>query len=212
MSRHLQSSLWFGLLAGELIALFSLPVFVNLGLLGRFGIAGTRLVLTGLGWCLLVPLLVASGLKVLTLLPLPHSFSREFVRYGVIGVLNTLLNISIFNLLMLLSGVTRGPLIAVFSIITFVIVITHAFVWNKFTVFASHEGADAKRQYANFFLVSGTTALVNTALIYVLINMVGPGVPLDPTHWANIVIILTIPVSFAGNFLGYKFFVFKKIA
>jgi len=211
MTRHLQSSLWFGLLAGVLIALFSLPVFANLGLLERLGLSGSSLVFAVFGWCLFVPLAVASGLKVLSVLPLPLSFSREFVRYGIIGVLNTLLNISIFNLLMFISGVTRGPLIALFSIVTFTIVITHAFLWNKFSVFHSAAEADTRRQYMNFFLVSGTTALVNTVLIYILINVVGPGISLDAKLWANIVILLTIPVSFAGNFLGYKFIVFKSI-
>ncbi|HYF10447.1 MAG TPA: GtrA family protein [Candidatus Paceibacterota bacterium] len=209
MSHHFHSSLWFGLLAGAFIAIFSLIVFGNLGVYAELGLSGATLVIAAVLWCLIVPLGLASGLKILTLLPLPESFTRQFVRYGVIGVLNTLLSLTIFNLLMSATGVTRGYLITVFSVITFVIVISHAFLWNKFLVFRSEELAGAHREYTRFFLVSGTTALVNVVVISLLVNVVGPLWGIAPKLWANIAVLSTVPISVFGNFFGYKFLVFR---
>ncbi|MCE9643660.1 GtrA family protein [Candidatus Parcubacteria bacterium] len=209
MTRHLQSSLWFGLLAGELIALFSLAVFGYLGAYRILGLSGGVFVIAALLWCLLVPLAMASGLKVLTLLPLPESFTRQFSRYGVIGVLNTLLSLTIFNSFMSVSGITEGYLITFFSIITFIAVITHAFLWNKFLVFQSENLSGTHREYTRFFLVSGATALINVVVISVLVNMVGPLWGISPKLWANMAVLSTVPISVFGNFFGYKFLVFK---
>jgi len=209
MTRHLQSSLWFGLLAGELIALFSLAVFGYLGVYRMLGLSGGMLVVSALLWCLLLPFALASGLKILTLLPLSESFTRQFSRYGVIGVLNTLLSLTIFNFLMSVSGVTQGHLITFFSVITFIVVISHAFLWNKFLVFRSENLSGTHREYTRFFLVSGTTALINIVVISLLVNVVGPLWGISPKLWANMAVLSTVPISVFGNFFGYKFLVFK---
>jgi putative flippase GtrA len=135
-------------------------------------------------------------------------FSFQFLRFGIVGALNTLLGIGVFNLLMWVSGITRGIEISFFSLFTFAIVVTHSFFWNKFQVFKSGEAA--RREYALFFVVSSTTALVNVGIISLLVNVIGAPAWISPTLWANIALIVTIPVSMIGNFLGYSFFVFKK--
>src|SRR3989344_3441169 len=95
----------------------------------------------------------------------------KFVRYGLVGVLNTILSFGIFNFFIWISGVTRGIEITFFSIITFAIVVTHSFFWNKFLVFKS-EGA-THHEYVKFFTVSTITALVNVGIISLLVNGIG---------------------------------------
>ena len=139
-----------------------------------------------------------------------HLFTWQFVRYALVGVLNTLLNLAVFNFLMVISGITRGPYITLFAVITFSIVITHAFFWNKYLVFRMHESARAHREYVAFFAVSGTTALINTAIVSLLVNGIGALWGISPHLWANIAVLITIPVAVLGNYFGYKIFVFKE--
>lgn len=132
----------------------------------------------------------------------------KFVRYGLVGVLNMFLSFAIFNFLIWISGITRGIEITFFSAITFAIVVTHSFFWNKFLVFKS-QGA-SHREYVKFFTVSTTTALVNVGIISLLVNSIGAPEGIDPLLWANIAVFITIPVSVLGNFTGYALLVFKE--
>jgi len=132
----------------------------------------------------------------------------KFVRYGLVGLLNTILSFGIFNFFIWISGITRGIEITIFSVITFAIVVTHSFFWNKFLVFKST--GTAHHEYMKFFTVSTTTALVNVCIISFLVNGLGAPEGVDPLLWANIAVLITIPVSVLGNFTGYALLVFRE--
>ncbi|MBI2612492.1 GtrA family protein [Candidatus Kaiserbacteria bacterium] len=119
-----------------------------------------------------------------------------------------ILSFSIFNFFIWISGVTRGIEITIFSAITFAIVVTHSFFWNKFLVFKST--GTAHHEYMKFFTVSTTTALVNVGIISFLVNGIGAPEGVDPLLWANIAVLVTIPVSVLGNFTGYALLVFRE--
>lgn len=141
---------------------------------------------------------------------LKRTLGWKFVRYGLVGILNMLLSVGIFNFFMWVSGITRGIEITFFSAITFAIVVTHSFFWNKFLVFKSR-GA-GRPEYVKFFTVSTTTALVNVGIISLLVNGIGAPQGIDPLLWANIAVFITIPVSVLGNFTGYALLVFTHRA
>jgi len=135
----------------------------------------------------------------------------KFTRYGLVGILNFLLSVGIFNFFIWITGITRGIEISVFSAITFAIVVTHSFFWNKFIVFQSKE-VSHRREYIMFFLVSGTVAVVNVGIISLLVNVIGAPLGISEKLWANIALFITIPVAILGNFFGYKLIVFKEKA
>lgn len=132
----------------------------------------------------------------------------KFVRYGLVGMLNMFLSFAIFNFFLWISGITRGIEVTIFSMITFAIVVTHSFFWNKFLVFKS-QGA-GHQEYVKFFVVSTTTALVNVGVISLLVNGIGAPSGIDPLLWANIAVLITIPISVLGNFTGYALLVFRE--
>jgi putative flippase GtrA len=131
----------------------------------------------------------------------------KFTRYGLVGVLNTILSFAIFNTFIWITGITRGIEVTVFSAITFAIVVTHSFFWNKWLVFKS--SGNPHREYVKFFTVSTTTALINVAIISFLVNGIGAPENVDPHLWANIAVLITIPISVLGNFTGYMLLVFR---
>lgn len=132
----------------------------------------------------------------------------KFTRYGLVGMLNMFLSFAIFNFFLWISGITRGIEVTIFSAITFAIVVTHSFFWNKYLVFKS-QGA-GRPEYIKFFTVSTTTALVNVGVISLLVNGIGAPRGIDPLLWANIAVLITIPVSVLGNFTGYALLVFRE--
>lgn len=135
---------------------------------------------------------------------------KEFVRYLVVGVGNTLLNFVIFNTLMFVTGVTRGNEVVIFSIITYSIVITQSYFLNKYWVFDHGAYKATATQFGTFVGVNVCAACIGTAIIHVLVNVVGAPSHIDPQIWANIAVLITVPTSMLCNFFGSKFLVFRK--
>ena len=197
-------------IAGEIVALFSLPVLKNLNFFTPLSFFWLYLFLAS--WILLLPPLSGVALFFSYKLALfsKKIFFFEVGKYGLIGALNTLISWGIFNLLMAITGVAKGLTADMFIAVAFSAAITHSFFWNKFWTFKAHSKKEIKREYLKFFAVSGAVALLNLFLMHILINVVGGYVSIEPKIWANISIGILIPVSFLGNFFGYKNFVFCK--
>jgi len=143
-------------------------------------------------------------------MPVISEPARQFLRYCVVGAFNFLLNAAIFNGFLYASGITRGPWVPAFAFITFAIVTTQSFFTNMLWTFRGTPAQDRRRQYVRFFLVAGASAIVSVALIDFLVNELGSPAGISPTLWANIALLATVAVSVAGNFFGFKFFVFTK--
>jgi len=197
-------------IAGAIIALFGLPVLKNLNFLNSFSFFGLCAFLAA--WLLFLPPLSVLALFLSHKLALffEKIFFFEVGKYGLIGMLNTLISGGVFNLLMAITGVAKGLTADLFIAIGFSAAITHSFFWNKFWTFKAHDKKEIKREYFKFFALSGAVALLNLFLMHILINVVGNHIKIEPKIWANISIGILIPVSFLGNFFGYKLLVFGK--
>ncbi len=132
----------------------------------------------------------------------------EALRYIAIAVLNVLINMTVFNLLLFSSGITSGKWIFIFTCFSYGIAIVNAFFWNKHWVF-KHRIKSTFATYSSFLAVTVVMALVGSAMTYALTTWVGTSPYVTAHQWANIALLLTIPVTFLGNFLGNKYFVFR---
>ncbi len=116
----------------------------------------------------------------------------------------------ILNFLILISGITKGLWFDFFFAIACWGGVTNAFFWNKFWTFNAKHTEKIRKEYVKFFAVSGATTLINVFLIHILVNIIGVPPSISPETWVNIASISLIPVSFFGNFFGYRIFVFKN--
>jgi putative flippase GtrA len=99
------------------------------------------------------------------------------------------------------------PLFAVFKAISFLCATTNSFFWNKHWTFGSTEKANVG-EVAGFYTVAIIGWVLNV-LVATLVKSAGP----ETKVWVDIVSPLAgILVTFIWNFLGYKYFVFKKKA
>ncbi len=203
-----QGDFWRAFWAGELIALLALPILKNLELLEFF--SGKFLLALAALWIVLLPFLSALGLYVIwRALAARFPVAFQVGKYGLVGVLNTFMSLGIFNFLILVTGVAAGLVVDGFAFIAFALTVTNSFFWNKFWIFDADDPARIKSEYVKFFTVSGTVALFNLLLVHIWVNTLGAPIGFDPKLWANIIIFLTIPISFFGNYFGYRIFVFS---
>lgn len=133
----------------------------------------------------------------------------QFTKYSLVAATSTFLGWAVFNLLIFLSGTAQGLIVNLFAVVAFVVSRIYSFFWTKLWVFRRRETDNVKKEWIKFFGVSGTLTVVNLLVLHLGVNVIGPSFGIDPVVWANIFFLLTIPISLFGNFLGYKFFVFR---
>jgi putative flippase GtrA len=134
----------------------------------------------------------------------------QFLRFAVVGVLNTGIDIGILNLLMYLAGVYEGNIIIVFNAISVSAAIVNSYFWNKYWTFGAKDKDDQTKEFGSFVAVSLGGALINTLTVYSLSTLIDPLFGLNQEIWTNIAKIIAIGLAWLWNFSGYKFFVFKK--
>lgn len=204
--------LYLVILAGELVAWLSLPTLKNIQILDALVKWGIGLKAFAVFWAFFVPICAALGLGLFYLVAKNKNRIGFFQlgKYGVIGVLNTLLNAGIYNLLIFTTNIASGLVIDSFFAVAFVITVTNSFFWNRYWAFGGTGTETVGKDAFQFFFVSTIVAVINIGILHVIVNVIGAPAGIDLKIWANIALAFTIITAFLGNFFGYKFIVFKK--
>src|SRR3989344_7284626 len=133
----------------------------------------------------------------------------QFAKFASVGVLNTSIDLGIFNLQTFLYGALPGASIfAAFKAVSFLAATTNSFVWNKYWTF----GAGSKPQVGEvfkFYAIAITGGFLNVG-VATAVRIINPAfIP------ANMLVNFVAPLAgilvvFLWNFIGYKYIVFKK--
>lgn len=131
----------------------------------------------------------------------------QFGQFAAVGTLNSFIDIGVFNLETFLYGTSAisTPLFAVFKAISFLCATTNSFVWNRNWTFGSTDKVNAG-EVTGFYTIAIIGWAANVA-VATFVKAIGPETKL----WVDLVApIVGILVTFIWNFVGYKYFVFKK--
>ena len=195
-------NLLLALLASTLIAVLVIPTIQNLPLPSGIVTLGTTSVSLVLGILAFIGYLTAEMLS--KWVPL----FRQLGRFAVVGVLNTIVDFAIFNLLISYASVNEGLLADVFKGMSFVVAVVNSYYWNKYWTFQVKERV--KSEVFEFLVVSLVGFGLNVGVFHTVVNIIGPIGEIGPAAWANLGTLAGTLVGLAWNFLGYKLIVFKK--
>lgn len=195
---------------GELIFLSLVPVQLALNFFQKLHLDKVPLPLFFWWFSLILPIATVVGYLILFRVSRRFPVMLQVSRYGLIGLFNTIFNLAIIDILIVWTNIASGYTADLFAAISFVIVVTNSFFWNKYWTFESGAGEKTRKEYIQFFAVSISGALINLAIFHFIVNIVGPRGGIEPKAWANIAQAIGIPVSFVWNFFGYRLFVFKN--
>lgn len=190
-------------IAGFFTSLFLLPTLKNVKLPGISYIS--YLLIIGL------PILWMLALIVGRFLSRWLSWIYQFVKFCILGFLNTAIDFGVLNLLSLYTGLTSGFIIGGVNVPGFIIAATNSYFWNKFWVFAKEKKEGEKTDYSDiltFILVIVSGMIVNSGAMILISTYVHPFFGLSPERWLNISKVIATVISLVWNFLGFKFFVF----
>lgn len=125
----------------------------------------------------------------------------QFVRYCIIGVINTALDFGIY------TGLTRGFAFwsehyLVANVFSFTMVVTWSFFWNKYWTFKNRERQHAS-QYAKFVIATIIGVGISESILYV-------GVELFSLH-DILSKVIAAPLVVAWNFSAYRTWTFTPL-
>lgn len=133
----------------------------------------------------------------------------QFAKFAAVGSLNSMVDLGIFNLeTFLLGRLPTNVTFAVFKSISFLVATTNSFLWNKFWTFES-KGKIQVKEAVKFYSIAVSGGVINVSAATFVSNFLPNSVSAD--FWVNIVSPLAgIFAALIWDFLGYKFFVFKR--
>lgn len=200
------------LACGEVASWFILIIFYTLGLEAKVGPTIFGLSLKGLVWSLLafLPLLFLLGVMVAFWLAKFYKVFSQFIKFVEVGILNTFVDLGVLSLLMAASGIAGGVWYAIFKGASFLTATSNSYFWNKIWTFQKEGFEQAPREFSEFLMVSGIGLGINVGAASIVVNWIGPQFGLAAEVWGIIGAIIAAICGMTWNFLGYKFFVFKK--
>ncbi|PIR98479.1 MAG: hypothetical protein COT88_01480 [Candidatus Colwellbacteria bacterium CG10_big_fil_rev_8_21_14_0_10_41_28] len=197
------NNIQIALIASLLVGLLTIPTINNLPLPEAIKSFGTFKVAISLGLLTLIGYLVAEVLSKWV------AIFKELGRFAVVGVLNTVLDFAIFNLLISSFAISEGPLASLFKGVSFIVAVINSYYWNKYWTFDSHKVVKGK-EFIQFIIISLVGFGINVGTFSLVANLIGAPENIDPTTWANIGALVGTFAGLAWNFIGYKLVVFKK--
>jgi len=206
-----------GLLAGILIGLLLLPILKN-----------AKPSLYETVWLMVVPFFAISvplGLIVASFIAKKIALVWQLAKFLVIGVMNTLVDIGVLALItiMVANDVNHASETAWFSMaslvityyslykaISFIIANINSFFWNKYWTFGSENRSRATHQFFQFFLVSLIGFAINVIIASLVFGSLSSAGAFTVAQAGLLGAATGSIIGLAWNFVGYKFFVFKK--
>ena len=135
----------------------------------------------------------------------------QFSKFLLVGGLNFLIDLGVLNLLIFLTGIASGFYAVTFKAAAFLTAVVSSFLWNKFWTFRAGGSSGAALQFTEFLMVSVIGFFLNVGLFAFFNDFVGPRAGIDQTTWATVSAFLAALTGLFWNFVGYKFFVFRRV-
>ena len=189
------------LIIGIIAGISSLSIFNNLGFNLTF--------LAGVGTVCAFLILTVSGYFIAYFLRLRIPTIFQFMKFAIIGGMNTMLDLGILNFLIFITGIAAGVYYSVFKSISFSIAVTSSYLWNKYWTFQDFNRPQLK-EILKFLFVNAIGFVINVGTASLVVNFVSAPAGIGPQLWANIGAVSSIVISLIWNFIGMKLIVFKK--
>lgn len=133
----------------------------------------------------------------------------QIFRFGMVGVLNTLIDFLVLNILLWSLGIDSGRTLVVCNGVAFFAASLNSYLCNKRWTFAD-KGRETVRQYLLFILFSVGGLIVNTLVLYLFTTVLPLGTGTSSLLQVNIAKVFATVASMAWNYLTYRRFVFER--
>jgi putative flippase GtrA len=133
----------------------------------------------------------------------------EVRRFGVVGLVNTALDLAVLNGLIFLTHMGRnGIWFSIFKTISFLVAVLNSYFINHSWTFGRSGGERSVSQAGQFLAVSLLGAVINVSSASYVDNFIAPIHGIE-RYWPSIAALAGTASALIFNFLGYKHIVFS---
>jgi putative flippase GtrA len=165
-----------------------------------------------LNWLLpiLFPILAVIGIWIAELIGRKFLFIYQLAKFLLVGAFFAVFDLIILNSLMAYFGITKEEILkyAIFVAVSFTVVTIFKYFANKYWAFEKKEKERMEKEFGIFFLVTAISGFIQIGVASLAFKFLVSF--MSGLLAGNVGKIIGIVVASVWNFLGYKFFVFKK--
>lgn len=138
-------------------------------------------------------------------------FVYQAAKHLLVGAAATVIDLKLFELG---TFIFLGPIAS--KAISFLLSTFIKYLGNKYWAFGKGLPAQAGEQeqvpkeLTQFFIVTLVGLAIDVGFFYYFTKVMGPQFSLKPVVWTKVSVLLAAIIAAIWNFVGYKFFVFKK--
>lgn len=199
------------LLAGEAIAWLGLVLLyvTEIRLSSEISPAQERTALI-----VVLPFLAALGITLGAWLSRWGRWPFQVAKFCLVGLLNTLIDLGVLNLLIAFAGATQGVAFSLCKAASFGVAVVNSYSWNRLWTFAPARplGLGRDGSSSRFLLFLGVTLVgagLNVTMATLIVSFVNPSDSLTAVRLANLAAGVAVVVSAMWDFLAYRYFLFS---
>ena len=134
---------------------------------------------------------------------------RQVFRFGVVGALNTVVDLGVLNALIFSTHRGRtGAIFALYKAIAFSCAVLNSYLLNRSWTFQRVGSKSQTVEGAQFLFISILGSVVNVGSSWYVATFARPFSELNPSLWPSVAALVGTAFSLGFNFIGYKFWVF----
>ncbi|HEX6109530.1 MAG TPA: glycosyltransferase, partial [Ktedonobacteraceae bacterium] len=139
---------------------------------------------------------------------LPDNILGQLTRFGLVGVLNTLIDVIVLDLLLWSIPTTNDGMIMLYNSLAVAAAALNSFCWNKYWTFKQHQVV-TREEIMRFVCVALSSMLLNDAIMWVLAKSL-PIYMMSNLLGANVLKVGAIAGTMSLSFIGMRLWVFVK--
>jgi dolichol-phosphate mannosyltransferase len=124
--------------------------------------------------------------------------NTQLLRFGTVGIVNTLIDFAVLNALVILLAHPTGSLLLVCNAVSFISASLNSYFANRTWTFSGNRSASVG-EFGVFLAISLVGLLLNSAVLWLLTG----GTPTSLVH-LNLAKLAASAVSMGWNFFGYR--------
>lgn len=131
----------------------------------------------------------------------------QFIRFAMVGLINTLIDFGVLNGLLWLDGYPVGWKLFAYNAVAFTIASGNSYIFNKHWTFGDSRTSTLP-QVGLFFFLTSIGLLINCTVVYLLTLPGWAPVVVLPVIWVNLAKGAATFASLVWNFFSYRCWVF----
>jgi len=158
----------------------------------------------------LFPILSIICLQISDLIGKKASFVHQAAKFFLVGALSAVVDIKVYQFSAWIFGllIIISPLAS--KSISFLVATLVKYGGNKIWVFEKNGKDGIKKEVIQFFVITFIGLVIDVGAFWYFTKVMGPQFSMQTKIWEELSIVFAALAAAIWNFLGYKFWVFKK--